>query len=82
MTHGLVNYTLKFFWHLCRENEYQAIALELFVRPEKPMARNVVEFGTRFGKPQPLLHSVMVRDCLILAILGKPHDRDFVTPMA
>jgi hypothetical protein len=81
MTHGLVNYTLKFFWRLCRENDYQEIALQLIVWPEKPLDRNVVEFGKRFGKPIPLLYPETLSNIHILAILRKPHDRDFITPM-
>ncbi len=82
MTHGLVNYTLKFFWHLCRENDYEALSLNLGIGDEQPMDRNVIEFGVHFGKPQPLLDPVPIRDCYITAILRKPHDRAFVTPMA
>ena len=26
-THGLITYTMKFFWHLCRENRYQVLRL-------------------------------------------------------
>ena len=46
------------------------------------MDRNVIEFGVHFGKPEPLLNPVPIRDRFILAILRKPHDRAFVTPMA
>jgi hypothetical protein len=80
MTHGLVNYTLKFFWHLCRENDYEALSLRLGIGPEQPMERNMIEFGVHFGKPEPL-DPVPFRNCYIAAILRKSHSRAFVTPM-
>jgi SAM-dependent methyltransferase len=81
MTHGLVNYTLKFFWALCRENNYEALSLRLGAGRERPMERNEIEFGVHFGKPEPLSNPMPIRDRHIVAILRKPHDRAFVTPM-
>jgi hypothetical protein len=79
ITHGLVNYTMKFFWHLCRENEYEVIAMRLWVGPEMPMERNAVEFGIEFEEPQTLTPPMM-RNMFIRCALRKPHERQFVTP--
>jgi hypothetical protein len=80
ITHGLINYTMKFFWHLCRENDYEVITLRLWVCPEVPMEQNAVEFGIEFAESEPLPGPIMMRNMLIRGALGKPHDRPFMTP--
>jgi hypothetical protein len=43
LTHGLVVYTIKFFWHLCRENGYEVLRLEMLPFGHAPMPQNVVD---------------------------------------
>ena len=80
MTHGLVTYTMRFFWHLCRENRYEPITLKLLICPESPIERNVVESNRELRAPCPL-PNVMIRDIFIQATLRKADDRQFETPM-
>jgi hypothetical protein len=80
MTHGLVTYTMRFFWHLCRENRYEAITLKLLICPESRIERNVVESNRELGSPCSL-PDVTLRDIFIQATLRKREDLPFVTPM-
>jgi len=82
MTHGLFCYTLKFFWHLCRENDYEIIKLRMAPFGIGPPHPDVVQSNARWGRrddypPLP----AEIADLGILAILRKPAARRFVTPL-
>jgi SAM-dependent methyltransferase len=82
MTHGLFCYTLKFFWRLCRENEYEIVKLRMAPFAAGPAHPDVVQSNARWGgaNDYPALPAE-ISDLGILAILRKPANRRFVTPL-
>lgn len=80
LTHGLFNYTAKFFWQLCKANNYEALSLQIGRGHEHPMEHDIVNAGIHFGKPTPIIDPPPIRECYIRAILRKSEDDDFVTP--
>ena len=85
MNHGLVNYNPKFFWHLCRENEYEVLSLRVSSNMASPLPDNITESNKRYGgTPHPLISeriAVAIPDFTINAVLRKRNNKDFVTPM-
>lgn len=79
-THGLVNYTMKFFWNLSEQNRYEVLSLQFGVAGVTPLGPNVAAFGIHFGEPQPSI-DVAIPDCYIVAIVRKRLSAPFVTPM-
>jgi len=80
MTHGLVNYTPKFFWHLCRENDYVSLTLKTISCGSAPVPQNIRDSNMQFAGEDPI--SVAdVTDFVIVAAIRKPHDYPFVTPL-
>jgi hypothetical protein len=82
MTHGLFNYTPKFFWHLCRENGYGVIKLLIAPFGRGPVHPDVLQSNATWAKgadypPLP----AEIEDLSIIAILRKPDDRPFWTPL-
>jgi hypothetical protein len=80
MTHGMFNYDPKFFWHLCRENEYEIMSLGVSedgsgAVPESVLANNLKFTGRN------AIFSAAVPDFMIRATLLKKNDRPFVTPL-
>ncbi len=80
LTHGLFNYTAKFFWHLCKANNYEVLSLQIGRGHEHPMEHDIVNAGIHFGKPTPIIDPPLIRDGYIKAILRRSDDGDFVTP--
>lgn len=80
LTHGLFNYTAKFFWHLCKANNYEVLSLQIGRGYEHPLDNDIVNAGIHFGKPSPIIDPPVIWDCYIRAILGKSRGGDFVTP--
>jgi hypothetical protein len=82
MNHGLVNYNPKFFWHLCRENGYEVIALQT-VSPYAAtlVPQNILDSNKQFGRYDNDVTGVMVPDIFVLANLRKLNDSPFVTPL-
>jgi hypothetical protein len=75
-------YTLKFFWHLCRENGYEVMRLEMLPVGQSAMLQNVIESNRRWGRLPPSdFEGEMIRDRLMVASLGKLTDQRFVTPL-
>lgn len=79
MTHGLITYTPKFFWHLCRENGYEPVILRVSSHPANPVPQDVRDANLSYAGSDPILVD-QVPDFMIGAALRKPHDRPFVTP--
>ncbi len=80
MNHGLVNYNTKFFFHLCRENNYEVLSLRtMYTGGSNPVPRNIVESNLRYGGTD--IPEVMVPDFFIFAALRKAGDAPYVTPM-
>jgi SAM-dependent methyltransferase len=81
MTHGLITYTPKFFWHLCRENDYEVIFLRVAGFAPNPVAANVRESNRMFSGYDMISPDLAVPDFMVTAALRKKHDKDFVTPL-
>lgn len=83
LTHGLVTYTIKFFWHLCRENGYEVLRLEMVPGGSAPLPDNIVASNAQFGRGRggASLQSEAIRDWGIFASLRKLSDVPYVTPL-
>jgi SAM-dependent methyltransferase len=80
MTHGLITYTPKFFWHLCRENDYRPISLRMISCGTNPVPANIRASNVQFAGEDPITAD-NVTDFLIVAVLSKQHDKPFRTPL-
>jgi hypothetical protein len=80
MTHGLINYNPKFFWHLCRENEYEVLFLKVCSHGTHSVPSNVLESNIQFSGHQHISIEA-IPDFTIRAALRKKLDRPFVTPL-
>jgi SAM-dependent methyltransferase len=75
ITHGLVNYNPKFFWRLCRENNYQCLAMKIRASPvPTPIPKDVL-LESEYTGPRELT------DASITAVLRKTSDLPFAPPM-
>jgi hypothetical protein len=81
MNHGLVNYNPKFFWFLCRENEYEVLSLRTYSYGSNPVPQNIIDSNLQFGGKETDIGAVKVQDFAIRAALRKRNDRPFVTPL-
>lgn len=80
MTHGLFNYNLKFFWHLCRENDYEVIYLKICSHEAAPIPDDIFASNIRFGGGQ-YVSITEIPNFTIRAALRKTSDAAFVTPL-
>ena len=80
MTHGLINYNPKFFWHLCRENGYEVLFLKVCSLTVNPVPENVLASNLQFSGHQHILVDT-IPDFIIRAALRKTSDAPFVTPL-
>jgi SAM-dependent methyltransferase len=82
-THGLLTYTMKFFWHLCRENAYQVLRLEMLPGGIAPLPDNIVATNRQYGRLQAAhpFESEPIRDRYIAASLRKVTGAAYVTPL-
>jgi hypothetical protein len=79
MAHGLISYDQKFFWHLCRENEYAVIKLDMRRCGTAPIPSNVINSNASFGGS--VISPEAIPIFRIYAIRKKLHDRPFRTPL-
>jgi hypothetical protein len=82
-THGLVTYTIKFFWHLCRENGYEVLRLEMIPGGASPLPGDIAASNVQFGRggAAPQFQSEPIRDWAIFASLRKLNNAAYVTPL-
>ena len=80
MTHGLINYNPKFFWHLCRENRYEVLFLKVCSHPLNPVPANVLDSNIQFSGHQHISIE-SIPDFTIRAALRKTSNHPFVTPL-
>jgi SAM-dependent methyltransferase len=81
MTHGLITYTPRFFWLLCRENRYEPHALLVTSYPANPVPTNIRDSNIEFSGVDPILPDLLVSDFEIVAALRKVYYAPFVTPL-
>src|ERR1700737_1931507 len=79
--HGLINYNPKFFWLLCRENEYEVLSLGFSSSGSNPVPQNIIDSNLEFGGSRCRLDVTTIQDFAITAILRKRDNRPFVTPL-
>lgn len=77
LTHGLYQYSLKFFWHLCRDNDYEILRLQLIPWRALPMPANVIESNARWGSSHYPPLPPQILEIGYMAVLRKRHDRPF-----
>ncbi len=83
LTHGLVTYTMKFFWHLCRENGYEVLRLEMLPGGVAPLPDDIVLSNAQLGRSRDgtPFQEEPIRNWGIFASLRKLTDRAYVTPL-
>jgi hypothetical protein len=81
LTHGLVNYTHKFFWMLARSNGYQVLKL-MFKGDDilYPLPDNILEasFSKATGRR---LEDHQEMDCALVVVFKKTYDIAYVAPL-
>jgi hypothetical protein len=80
MSHGLFNYNLKFFWMLCRENNYEVIRLKVAPAGAAKISEQVIASNVQWSGSDEC-GAIEIYDFMLLAILAKVNDRPFVTPL-
>jgi hypothetical protein len=82
LNHGLVNYNPKFFWHLCRDNNYVPIALRVAVHGADPIPDNVFDSNVRYSNGIEVeLRGVLVPNISVFAIVRKISGDAFQIPL-
>ncbi len=82
MNHGLVNYNMKFFWHLCRDNGYEVLSLRLIPFGGGRVPANIVDSNAAYhGEKDRVQDIVDVPNLLIMASLRKVVDKPYNTPL-
>jgi hypothetical protein len=85
MNHGLINYNTKFFWHLCRENGYEALMLKTIATGINPVPQNIIDSNEKLGATVGYCADNVakgdVADFYVIATLRKANDQPFVTPL-
>jgi SAM-dependent methyltransferase len=81
--HGLVTYSMKFFWHLCRENQYKVIRLEMNSGGAAPLPSSIIEMSDQLGRGRSAMEfgDEPIRDWTVRATLQKPGNAPYVTPL-
>lgn len=82
--HGLVNYTMKFFWLLVRSNMYQVIDADVSAWKRTPIPASIVDFAkknSRIFANKDHVGKLELQDTGITVILQKCYDMDFVPPI-
>jgi hypothetical protein len=81
MNHGLINYNMKFFWHLARENGYEVLALRMSSWETNPVPQNIIDNNQHFHGDNDFLKTTSTADFMITAIFRKVSDAPYVTPL-
>jgi SAM-dependent methyltransferase len=83
LTHGLVTYTMKFFWHLCRENNYEVLRLEMTPGGTASLSDDIIATNNQFGRrgEGAEFQAEAIRDWAIVASLRKVRNATYVTPL-
>src|SRR5262249_19100628 len=78
-THGLVNYTPKFFWYLARSNNYTVLEMDITALPESYAVPADVRASVRvIGVESDSYH---VHDASLRVVLRKNNDEEFFPPI-
>lgn len=79
-THGLVNYTPKFFWMLCRSNEYEFLDFSIqYGEPEENIHPDIIQSIQQTGNRVPTEKFVSTTSA-IRTLLRKKKSSGFVPP--
>lgn len=83
INHGLINYNPKFFWMLCRSNDYEVIDFQYgYDKVGYPVPENIYDFINKFHTlPKDHFNDIKVFDAGIQIILRKKHLSSFVPPL-
>ncbi|MBI4963474.1 MAG: methyltransferase domain-containing protein [Desulfomonile tiedjei] len=77
--HGLFIYSARFFWDLCRENNYGQVRMDIEANPVPyALPENI---KASFVDPYSRVQDLKYHDAGILAVLKKAKDREFVCPV-
>lgn len=80
MAHGLFNYNLKFFWMLCRENNYSVIKLKVTPVGPVKVSEQVIVSNLQWAGSDAC-GAIQIYDFGLVAVLAKTKNRPFVTPL-
>lgn len=82
LNHGLVNYNPKFFWHLCRDNNYVPVTLRVAAHGVDPIPQNVADSNRQYANGFTVeLSGVHVTNLSVTAVLRKTTDDAFRIPL-
>lgn len=82
MNHGLINYNMKFFWHLCRDNGYEVVLLRMVPFGAGDVPENILDSNRTYGGSFASTEGISgVPNLLIMASLRKNSDAPFNTPL-
>jgi hypothetical protein len=83
LTHGLINYTPKFFWMLARSNNYKFRLMDYWMEPcGQPLLPEIVDFIAQFrSEIRARLDACRSNDAGIDVVLQKIVDIPFVPPI-
>jgi len=75
-THGLVNYTMKFFWLLVRSNMYHVIDADIAAWKKTPIPNSIVDFvkgNSRIFSNKEHVEKLELQDTGLTIVLQKRH---------
>lgn len=79
MPHGLINYDLKFFWHLCRENSYGVDRLGFRAHEPFPLHPDIRASNAHFGMGE--IEPIGIPVLVVMAVLRKADKAKFRIPV-
>lgn len=79
VNHGLVNYTTKFFYSLCKSNRYQLC--DLHIQPIVAMRKLPEDVVTALNVPDDFAEKFQYRDSGLSVLIQKVQDIPFVPPL-
>jgi hypothetical protein len=82
-THGMITYSIKFFWHLCRENNYEVLRLEMRPGATAPLPDNIIATNETYARDNlaSRFQAEPIRDWTLCASLRKVNSAAYVTPL-
>jgi len=83
-THGLVNYTMKFFWLLIQSNQYRIMDVDISSWEKTYMPEEIVKYAknnSRIFTDKQHVDKVKFQDTGMTLVLQKCHDAPFVPPL-
>jgi len=82
--HGFMNYSMQFFWMLCRSNLYKVIDVNITFWNRYKVPDNIFRFAkenSSIFKEKDHIAEHELQDVGVIVVLQKLHDIDFIPPI-